>query len=202
MTDNHDDPVEGTVGLDPAGTLDDQCAHPLPDRRLFDGEVVCSVCWEVLGGPVPAIVPRDRPGTADPTRREGDERSGGLRFVALPTDGQTRPYTPDQVEQEIVLLLDRLERGQGWLTTKEEERAAASLAYDLAFARALINSTARSKEVREAEAMLACRDQYERWKLLDLTCKTTAEGMHNLRSMLVGFMSVAKSIGAELGAYR
>jgi hypothetical protein len=202
MTDNHDDPVEGTVGLDPAGTLNDQCAHPLPDRRLFDGEVVCSVCWEVLGGPVPAIVPRDRPGTADPTRREGDERSGGLRFVALPTDGQTRPYTPDQVEQEIVLLLDRLERGQGWLTTKEEERAAASLAYDLAFARALINSTARSKEVREAEAMLACREEYERKQLLELTCRTARDGLHSLRSSLSALQSVLKSINATMGAYR
>jgi hypothetical protein len=205
MTDNHDDPVEGTVGLDPAGTLDDQCAHPLPDRRLFDGEVVCSVCWEVLGGPVPAILPVDRPGATDPTMRTGDgARPVGLRHVSY-VDGQAyadRPYTPEQVELEIVGILSRIERGAGFQTTKVEECAAAKLEYDLAYARALINSTARSKEVREAEAMLACREQYERWKLLDLTVKTTAEGMHNLRSMLSGFQSVARSIGTSLGSYR
>jgi hypothetical protein len=197
-----DAPVEGTVGLDPDTGIDEGCPHPAPDRRLYDGEQVCSRCWAVLDLPTPAILPRDRAGTADPTRREGDERSGGLRFVALPTDGQTRPYTPDQVEQEIVLLLDRLERGQGWLTTKEEERAAARLAYDLAFARALINSTARSKEVREAEAMIACQAEYERQQLLELTCRTARDGLHSLRSSLSALQSVLKSINASMGAYR
>lgn len=201
-----DDPVEGTVGLDPAGTVDEQCPHPAPDRRLFDGDQVCMACGAViLGEPQPAILPVDRPGAADPTMRTGDgARPVGLRHVNY-VDGQaytSRPYAPAEVELEIVGLLSRIERGAGFQTSKLEELAAAKLEYDLAYARALLNSTARSKELREAEAMLACRQQYERWKLLDLTCKTTAEGMHNLRALLSGFQSVAKSIGTSLGAYR
>jgi hypothetical protein len=203
-----DDPVEGTIGLDlpdgvmPDGTDAPSCPHPAPDRRLVDNEQVCSVCWEVVSVPQ-AIVPRDRPGTTDPTRREGDARSGGLQFVTVPTPGVAgRPYTADEVEREIVVLLDRLERGQGWLTTKEEERAAAQLAFDLAFARARFQSTARSAEQRNDEATLLCRDEYERVKLLDLTCRTARDGLHSLRSSLSALQSVLKSINATMGAYR
>jgi hypothetical protein len=202
---DHPEPVEGTVGLDPTGTLDERCTHPAPDRRLFDGDQVCMTCGAVIEGPTPAILPVDRPGASDPTMRTGDgARPVGLRHVTY-VDGQAyadRPYTPEQVELEIVGLLSRIERGAGFQTTKVEECAAAKLDYDLAYARALINSTARSREIREAEAMLACREQYERWKLLELTVKTTSEGMHNLRSLLSGFQSVARSIGTSLGAYR
>jgi hypothetical protein len=197
--------VEGEVGLDLDLPDPQGCPHPLPDRRLFDGQQVCGACWEVLDEPTPAILPVDRPGATDPTMRTGDgARPVGLRHVSY-VDGQAytdRPYTPEEVELEIVGILSRIERGAGFQTTKVEECAAAKLEYDLAYARALINSTARSKELREAEAMLACRAQYERWKLLELTVKTTSEGMHNLRSMLSGFQSVARSIGVALGAYR
>ena len=207
------DAVEGTVGLDlsiPDGTMIDgtpapSCSHPAPSRRLVDGEQVCSHCWEVVSVPQ-AIVPRDRPGTTDPTQREGDARStGGLRHITTDPDATSRPYTPEEVERELVDTLDRIERGAGFLTTKEEERAAAQLAYDLAFARALISSTARSKELREAEAMLACRDEYERVRLLDLTCRTAREGMHNLRSKLSGLQTVSRSVNDALrggGGYR
>jgi hypothetical protein len=205
------EPVEGTVGLDvpdgvmPDGTDPGSCPHPMPDRRLYDGQQVCARCWEVLDAPTPAILPVDRPGAEDPTMRTSDgARAVGLRHVTY-VDGQAyadRPYTPEQIELEIVGILSRIERGAGFQTTKVEECAAAKLEYDLAYARALIQSTARSKELREAQAMLTCREQYERWKLLELTVKTTSEGMHNLRSMLSGFQSVARSIGVSLGAAR
>jgi hypothetical protein len=200
------DAVEGTIGFDPVEPAG--CSHPFPDRRLFDGQQVCGKCWEVLDAPPPAILPVDRPGSADPTMRDGDTSDGarpvGLRHVEY-VDGQayaSRPYTPEEVELEIVGILSRIERGAGFQTTKEEQLAAARLEYDLAYARALIRTTARSKELREAEAMLACQEQYERMRLLELTVKTSAAGMHNLRSMLSGFQSVAKSIGVSLGAYR
>jgi len=196
--------VEGTVGLldeDPnAGAPG--CTHPAPDRRLVDGEQVCSSCWEVVSVPQ-AIVPRDRPGAVDPTAREGDARTtGGLRHITTNPDASSRPYTPEEVEREIVDTLDRIERGAGFLTTKEEERGAAQLAYDLGYARALIASTARSAEQRNAEAMLACEELYERVKLLDLTCRTAREGMHNLRSKLSGLQSVLRSASDALRGAR
>jgi hypothetical protein len=190
---------ENHVTAEPPG-----CPHPPSERRLENGQQVCLTCgqtvepWERQ-----AIVPRERPGTSDPTRRPGDDRSGGLQFVTIPTPGvQGRPYTADQVEQEIVVLLDRLERGQGWLTTKEEERAAAQLAYDLAFAKARFNSDARSAEQRNDDALLQSQDLYEEVKLLDLQCRTARDGLHSLRSSLSALQSVLKSVNAVMGAYR
>lgn len=207
------EPAEGTIGLAeelPDGTMPDgsaapSCSHPAPDRRLVDGEQVCSACWEVVSVPQ-AIVPRDRPGAVDPTAREGDARStGGLRHITTNPDATSRPYTPEEVEREIVDTLDRIERGAGFLTTKEEQRGAAKLAYDLAHARALLRSTARSAEGREAEAIIACQEEYEQWQLLELTCRTAREGMHNLRAKLSGTQSVLRSVGDALrggGGYR
>lgn len=207
-----EEPIEGEIGLVlpdgvmPDGSQPEGCSHPFPDRRYFDGQQVCSRCWDVLDDePTPAITAVDRPGSADPTMREADgARPVGLRHVQY-VDGKAyadRPYTPEEVELEIVGILSRIERGAGFQTTVVEELAAARLEFDLAYARAIIRTTSRSKELREAEATLACQEQYERWKLLELKAKTTADGMHNLRSMLSGFQSVAKSIGVSLGAYR
>ncbi len=202
--------VEGQLGLDlPDGVMPDGspppgCPHPAPSRRLVDGEQVCTEpdCWEVVSVPQ-AIVPRDRPGTVDPTAREGDARStGGLRHITTDPDASSRPYTPEEVEREIVDTLDRIERGAGFLTTKEEERGAAKLAYDLAYARALLASTARSAEQRNAEATIACAELYQQWQLLELTCRTAREGMSNLRSKLSGLQSVLRSASDAVRGYR
>jgi hypothetical protein len=173
------------------------CAHPPSERRLADGVQVCLLCGETVEEwERQAIVPKDRPGS-DPTMRQ--ETASGLRHITVPRDGDTgRPYTPDEVERELVVIIDRIERGAGWLTTQEEKRAAAKLGYELAFARARYNSDGRSSEQRNDDALLQCRDLYEEWQQLELVCRTAREGLHNLRSMLVGLMAVAKSIGAAL----
>lgn len=203
--------VEGEVELVPPrdgqmldGSQPPSCSHPPSARRLIDGEQVCLDCSEVVEGPTQTIIPKDRPGGVDPTQREGDRSAGGLKHVDYdPAQvGGPRPYTPDQIEREIVDTLDRIERGAGWLTTQEEKRGAAKLQYELAFARARFASNGRSSEQRNDEAMLECRELYSEWQLLELTCRTAREGMHNLRSKLSGLQSVARSIGVALGSYR
>lgn len=177
------------------------CPHPPSERRREGNEQLCLAChsivepWEQQG-----IVAKDRPGATDPTMREGGYQAGGLRHITVPTDGQAgRPYTPDEVEKELVVTLDRIERGAGWLTTQEEKRGAAKLAYEIAFAKARFRSDGRSAEQRNDDAMLQCLDLYEEWQQLELVCRTAREGMHNLRSILSGLQSVARSIGAALG---
>jgi hypothetical protein len=177
------------------------CSHPPSDRRLVDGVQVCTACGEAVEEwERQAIVPKDRPGGEDPTYREGSRSAGGLRHITVPTDGQTtRPYTPDEVERELVVVLDRIERGAGYLTTQEEKRGVAKLAYEIAFAKARYNSDGRSAEQRNDDALLQCLDLYEEWQQLELVCRTAREGMHNLRSILSGLQSVARSIGVALG---
>lgn len=182
------------------------CPHPASARRLADvtsGQVqVCTVCGEeVPAGANQAIVPTARPGTVDPTQREGDERSqGGLRHITWDpaNPAASRSYTPEEVELELVDTLDRIERGAGWLTTKEEQRSAAKLRYELEFARARFTSERRTVGEREDEALLACRDTYEEWQLLEMQCRTAKEGLHNLRTKANVLQSVLSSIREAL----
>jgi hypothetical protein len=188
-------------GEEPGSEEHGVCPHPAPRRRLIEDAQVCLDCGQVVEGEEPPLIPRDRPGGADPTAREGSERvTGGLRHITWDPDhpARSRPYTPEEVELEIADTLDRIERGAGWLTTKEEERGAAKMEYQIAYARALLNATGKSEKIREAAALLACRELYERWQVLELTCRTAAEGMHNLRSKLSGCQSVLRSASAAL----
>jgi hypothetical protein len=177
------------------------CPHPAPRRRLVEDEQVCLDCGEVVQAEEPPLIPRDRQGSIDPTAREGSPRTtGGLRHITWDpaTPYSSRPYTPEEVELEIADTLDRIERGAGWLTTREEERGAAKMEYQIAYARALLNATGKSEKIREAAALLDCQQLYERWQVLELTCRTAAEGMHNLRSKLSGLQSVLRSASAAL----
>jgi hypothetical protein len=178
------------------------CPHPPSERRLEDGEQLCLACGQVVEPwERQAIVAKDRPGVTDPTAREGDARqTGGLRHITgAGLVGGDRPYTPDEVEREIVDTLDRLERGAGFLTTREEQRSAAKMAYEIAFARARFRSDGRSSEQRNDDALLQCLDLYEEWQQLELVCRTAKEGLHNLRAKLSGLQSVLRSIGTALG---
>jgi hypothetical protein len=177
------------------------CPHPPGDRRLENGQQLCTACGEVVEPwEQQAIVPKDRPGGENPTMRADSAGAKGLRHVTVPRDGELgRPYTPDELEREIVVVLDRIERGAAWHTTEEEKRAAAKLAYEIAFAKARFRSEGRSAEQRNDDALLACLELYEEWQMRELTCRTAREGLHNLRSMLSGLQSVLRSIGTALG---
>lgn len=177
------------------------CPHPPSERRREGDEQLCLACHSIVEPwEQQAIVPKDRPGATDPTMREGGYQAGGLRHITVPQPGQLdRPYTPDEVEKELVVTLDRIERGAGWLTTQEEKRGAAKMAYEIAYAKARFRSDGRSAEQRNDDALLQCLDLYEEWQQLELVCRTAREGMHNLRSILSGLQSVARSIGAALG---
>jgi hypothetical protein len=83
--------VEGEVGLDLDLPDPQGCPHPLPDRRLFDGQQVCGACWEVLDEPTPAILPVDRPGATDPTRpRRSNSKSSGSSPGSSAAQGSRR----------------------------------------------------------------------------------------------------------------
>jgi hypothetical protein len=190
-----DEPQEVAVPEPPG------CPHLPSDRRLIDGEQVCVGCGETIPGERQAIMPRDRPGTVDPTMREGSERAqGGLRHITWDpaNPAASRPYTPEEVELELVDTLDRIERGAGYLTTKEEQRSAAKLAYELAFARARYTSEGRTVAEREDDALIQCRDVYSDWQLLDLACRTSKEGLHNLRVKANVLQSILASIREAL----
>lgn len=181
------------------------CPHPAPARRLAEvegGQVqVCTACGEEVPGATQMIVPRDRPGAVDPSQREGDARSrGGLRHITWDpaNPAASRPYTPEEVELELTDTIDRIERGAGFWTTKEEQRSAAKVRYELEFARARFTSQRKTVGEREDDALLQCRELYEEWQLLELVCRTAKEGLHNLRSKQSALQSILRSAGDAL----
>lgn len=186
---------------DPADAGDPgACPHPAQDRRRAEVEgghvQVCTRCGEEVPGATQLIVPRERPGAEDPSHREGTERSrGGLRHITWDpaNPAASRPYTPEEVELELADTLDRIERGAGFWTTQEEKRSAAKIAYELAFARARFTSTRKTVGEREDDAVIQCAGLYEEWQLLELTCRTAKEGLHNLRSKQSGLQSILRS---------
>lgn len=112
----------------------------------------------------------------------------------------TAVYTPSDVELQLVSIVARLEAGQHFQRQWEVRANAAALAYEIAHARAIVESDGRSKEVREAEALLACEDLYLTKMDAEATVKAVRESMHNLRSMLSGFQSIARSVGSSFNA--
>ncbi|HEY2101416.1 MAG TPA: hypothetical protein VGH72_33470 [Pseudonocardia sp.] len=112
----------------------------------------------------------------------------------------TQVYTPADVELQLVSIAQRLEQGQYFQRRCVVEAHNAALEYELAHAKAIIESTGRSKEVREADALVACEQLYRRKMETETLAKAVADTMHNLRSMLSGFQSIARSVGASFNA--
>ena len=195
----------------PAATLD--CPHPPAEQRLItkDGASVqlCGVCWQerpvatigrgdpsgatvAPGGPAATGAPRPEleplpavAGAADPATGEG-----WLSFI------DPAHFTPEQCERELLVITGRLNAGERFGTVKAREFADAQLAYDLAYARALVGSVARSADQRKAEAMLRCEDEYRDLKVAEVVDKTTRSQLHTLRSQMSAVQSVLRSSSA------
>lgn len=120
--------------------------------------------------------------------------------AAVPIIRPDQPYTPLDIERQLLDIDGRIERGMAFQAEWEDELYAASLAYDLAYARAINRSAATSADKRKAEALLACQDEYVRMRTAESMVRTVREVMHNLRTLQTGFQTVARSVAAALNA--
>lgn len=171
------------------------CAH-LPEHRRLDedGSQACAACGEALTDiGLPANLPEPE-GATDP--ETGD---GNLVHIPWPPGPNTRPYTPEDVEHEIVDTMYRLDGGARFQAARERELVQAKLEYDLAYASAISSSTERSADRRRAAAMLACQDAYVVWQRYEQVVRTTRESMHTLRSKLSGLQTINRSVSASSG---
>jgi hypothetical protein len=153
------------------------------------------------GGPGPAPAPPESKGELP----EGHGVVGGSMVVpqdpilaAVNVIDATRPYTPAEVEAQLIDIEARLDRGAHFQRIWEERAYRTKMAYTLANARALVDSRAGSADVRRAEALLACQQQYEDQALADMMVRAVRESMHNLRSQLSGYQSIARSVGTTI----
>lgn len=199
-------------GLMTDGTTPPGCLHsPEQRRKLGDGSQLCGSCWEVL--PAPDVATGDPSGaavaTGDPDPHAGTGPPigpGQPREVgaAAPETGQgwlahvdPTNYTPAQIELEILNVSARLNSGARFQAAREQELGEARIAYELAWARAIMRSSARAQDQRKAEAMCAIEDEFTTLTRLETTVRTTREGMHTLRSQLSGLQTVSRSVTAS-----
>lgn len=114
----------------------------------------------------------------------------------------TKIYTPDEVERHILDVLARLETGALFERECILREARALDAWDRVYWQALNDTPATSETKRKAAAMVACDEDgvtQEKFEAVMLR-KAVAATMHNLRAVLSGYQSVAKSVAVAYQA--
>lgn len=111
----------------------------------------------------------------------------------------TQPYTPADIELQLVSIVARLEQGQHFQREWEIQANTTAVAYELAYAAAIVQASGAA-DVRKATALLACREEFIAKMQAEALVKAVRESMHTLRSMLSGFQSIGRSVGASFNA--
>lgn len=171
------------------------CQHPAPARLRDpeDGTQVCTLCSEVISAPTGEEEAAAREITAAPP----ESGQGVLRHI--PWGQGARPYTPEDVEHEILDYIARLNSGARFQAGKEQELREAEVRFEIAHARKLLEAPGRSEKMRLAWALLEVQEQWTEVQILRQVVRTTREGMHTLRQQLTGLQSVSRSVGVTGG---
>jgi hypothetical protein len=108
----------------------------------------------------------------------------------------TLPYGPADVERQLISVTARLERGAHFQRAWEERAHEAGVAYELAYARALVNA-AGPADVRKAAALLQCQPEFAERELCIMMVRAVRETMHTVRALLSGYQTIARSVGSS-----
>jgi hypothetical protein len=137
----------------------------------------------------------------------GHPRGGALAYEpadpirsTLALIDPTELYTPDDVERHILDTLYRLETGQLFERESVQKYYHAKQAFDLKFAACMVSSKGGAADVRKAQATLDCSAEYSALNDAEMVMKAVKATMHNLRSVLSGYQSTARSVGATYNA--
>jgi hypothetical protein len=171
------------------------CRHDETARFDFQaGTIICGCGHTVqVEGAQQFVIDEDAPrdvelAAKDPVR------------ATLATIDPTVAYTPVDLEMRILDVLARLEVGAVFHRKAIEDDGAAKLAWKTAYWIAKNSSEATAADRREADAMVQTLELYEDHLRKEMVRKAVGETMHNLRSILSGYQSVAKSVNADFGA--
>lgn len=118
----------------------------------------------------------------------------------LPPIDPTQVYTPQDIEIAIVEILRRLSNGEAFLREQISRLHQADYAYTMRYNLKIATSKARAADQRKAEAILACKNEIYEQTEADMLVRALRDTMHNLRSQLAGFQTVARSVGVSMGA--
>lgn len=173
------------------------CRHE--DQGRYDyatTEVVCGCGHRVKlegaqPGPAPVTVEREAWEATEPR----DPVKATLAVI-----DPTMAYTPVDLEMRILDVLARLEQGAVFERHAHDDAARKQLAWKEAYWVAKNASEASAADKREADAMVQTMDLYRDHLQAEWVAKAVKATMHNLRSILSGYQSVAKSVVADFNA--
>jgi hypothetical protein len=109
-------------------------------------------------------------------------------------------YTPVDVERHILDTLYRLETGALFERDVVQAKYRTEQAFNRAFNLAVDESSESSADRRKASAMVKCDAEYVAMTEAKMLADVVKATMHNLRSILSGYQSTAKSVGAAYQA--
>jgi hypothetical protein len=101
--------------------------------------------------------------------------------------------TPEMLEAHLLDVIQRLETGQLFERECIEAEYAARLAWELAKAKQIAKGGSAA-DIRQAAALAEHGDLYEAYLRAEMMRKATQAAMHNCRSMLSGYQTVARSV--------
>lgn len=175
-------------------------ARFVPSENDYDPAIVgCGVCGAAFDALPLDLPPSDpvEPVAGQVATQAAVDPIGTLLKLIDPTE----VYTPQQVEERMLDCVRRLEQGAMFERACILAAYAAKHAYIMASSRALVDVRGQGSEKdREAAAMVSCEELYEemgRTKMMEIATKAA---MHNLRSILSGYQSVLRSVGATYNA--
>lgn len=164
----------------------------LPDWYADDRGTQCAVCRCGVVVEIPAGIDAQmqaRGFTPDtPSAVAADPVQPGLELV-----DPTQIYTPEDLERHLLDVIRRLEAGQLFERECIEAEYSAELAWELAKAKTIAKASGAA-DVRAALALTENQAQFEAFRVAQMMRKATQAAMHNLRSVLSGYQSVAKSV--------
>jgi hypothetical protein len=113
----------------------------------------------------------------------------------------SQPYTPQDVEQQLLDIEARLERGMHFQRYWEEAAYAAKMAYTIKAAKARQDAPG-AKDQRDAYVLVRCEAEWREMELADAMVKSMRETMHTLRSLQSGYQTVSRSVSESMRGVR
>lgn len=112
----------------------------------------------------------------------------------------TEVYGPEDVERHILDTLYRLETGALFERETVVRAYETAQAFDLKYNACIATSTGGSADVRKAMAMNDCSAEYSAMLEAKMLKEAVKQTMHNLRAVLSGYQSTARSVGSAYQA--
>lgn len=170
------------------------CRYNTSARYDFDRQMVICGCGHEV--PLTGQQPPEPPKGALAVHNEASDPL----HAALQTIDPTRPYSPVDLEMRLLDVLHRLETGAVFERKAIENAASLKAEWERAYYVSVNASQAGSADKRKAEAYADNMELYQKFLEAEMLQKAVQATMHNLRGILSGYQSVARSVGLDYQA--